>query len=186
MVLDSIQSNTIINIALENDKYIIEVPLKESIVSEAIEFYFTLEERYTNKIIYFDMKTLKKTDEFIIYKLILSFKKHFKTFLENDIWDLYINIKFKDKDKKVRVKSNYDSIRFLSILIPEERKMFYPYTTKNGKISFRINEYILYSEIDNIKLSSNKIEFSGYFIFPPMYSTSEYKIDEIKLILKTN
>src|SRR5699024_3760408 len=58
--------------------------------------------------------------------------------------------------------------------------------TKKGKVSFRLNDYFLYALIDNIDLEKDKVLFSGYFNFPPLYKTNDYEVEDLKLIIVSN
>src|SRR5699024_11147999 len=78
------------------------------------------------------------------------------------------------------------NIRYLPIVLPERYKMFYPFTTKNGKLSFRMNDYFLYAQFENVAFSGEQIFFSGYFNFPPTYKTDDYEIIDLDLVVTTN
>src|SRR5699024_732986 len=113
----------------------------------------------------------------------LPFYNHKQTFLDQDIWDLYLNRRKDDEIKRSRIKSDRDEYRFLSILLPEQDRMFYPYTTDKGKLSFRLNKYFLYSKIEKLSLRDNELNFSGLFNFPPLYKTNNYDINKLKVIV---
>ncbi|MBP1950586.1 CDP-glycerol glycerophosphotransferase family protein [Virgibacillus litoralis] len=179
-------NNQVLDITLNDNKYEIKVSLKENILQDYDEYYFSLEERETEKIIYISSSIIDKIDEYIIFKLSIPFHENSETFLESDIWDLYLNQRKGEDLKKNKVKSNYDNIRFLTILFPDLNRMFYPYTSNKGKISFRLNEYFLYSKIDTVSLEKNEFSFSGYFNFPPLYKSNEYELSDLKLIVIYN
>lgn len=184
--LDNLTNNKIIDIKLEDNNYILIIPLNESFLMGVEDYFFTMEERYTEKEIHLNASKVETIQDFTQYKVVIPFTDHFQTFLENDIWDLYINRKQEGMIKKQRVKSNYDNIRFLSILLAEQEKMFYPYTTKKGKLSFRINDYFLYAELDSVSLSEEEMTFSGYFNFPPLYKTKDFEVREMKMIISNS
>ncbi|WP_100009962.1 CDP-glycerol glycerophosphotransferase family protein [Lentibacillus sediminis] len=186
MTSNKIKNNKLIHITMKNNYYVMAVPLKESFLEGVDEYYFTLEERYTEEIIPIQSKIIKTIEDYTVFQLAIPFNEWKQTFLENDIWDLYINREKDEENKRRRVKSNYDNIRFLSIVLPEQEKMFYPFTTKKGKLSFRINEYFLYSKLENVSLSTDTLSFSGYFNFPPLYKTNDYQVKGMKLIVTAN
>ncbi|WP_010648261.1 CDP-glycerol glycerophosphotransferase family protein [Oceanobacillus massiliensis] len=186
MILDNIKNIKIMDINLENNNYIITLPVKQSFLQDIDEFYFTLKERYSNNEIRLHSSLLKTLEDFNIYNLTFSFNDHIQSFLENEIWDLYIN-RVKEEDlMKRRINSNYDNNRFQTIVLSDRKKMFYPYTTKKGKISFRMNHYFLYTQFETVSLTEQEVHFSGYFNFPPLYKTNDYEINNLKLIIKTN
>ncbi|WP_164667639.1 CDP-glycerol glycerophosphotransferase family protein [Virgibacillus doumboii] len=183
MGVDNVKNNRIMDISLKNNIFFITLPVKESFLHNTEEYYFTLEERYTNKELLVKTTVLKHLEDFCVFELAISFNELKHTFLESDIWDLYLKIKNDEEMKKHRIDSNYGNIRFSTIVIPDKSKMFYPYTTKKGKLSFRLNNYFLYSKFESVNLSEDSISFSGYFNFPPHYKTDDYNIKELKLIV---
>ncbi|GGB32197.1 CDP-glycerol glycerophosphotransferase family protein [Virgibacillus dakarensis] len=186
MVEAEFKNIEITDIDLDAHIYNITVPVKQSYLDEFDEYYFMLKERDTESVIYVRSSIVKQVGEYIIFNLIISFNEHKQTFLRNNIWDLYIN-RIKDNELKMkRIKSNYDNIRLQSIVMLDHEKMFYPYTTKKGKISFRINDYFLFSKLETVNFLDEGISFSGYFNYPPLFQTNGYEVVNINLIVTNN
>jgi CDP-glycerol glycerophosphotransferase len=187
MVFADIKNNNqILDIILDRDTYNILLAVKHTDIQENNDPFFILQERYNEKHIYLSYSKIEEEKDYIFFQCTIPFNEHRQTFLESEIWDLYIaykNDEYDDGFKKRRVKSNYDNIRFLTILFELEEKMFYPYTTKNGNLSFRKNHYFLYGEFEKVNLNNDVLSFSGYFNFPPFYKTNEVQINDLKLLV---
>lgn len=185
MNLDRLKNNKVIDIKLENKNYILTIPLTKSFLVNKDDYYFTFKERYTGEEIVLHSTVQETLDDFVINRVSFSFEQNYKIFIESDIWDIYLNAVQHREVKKRRVISNYDDIRFLSIVLDDDKKMFYPYTTVNGKISFRMNDYFVFTKFESVSLSKDQINFSGYFNYPPMYRTNDYEVVGINAIITT-
>ncbi len=177
------KQNQMIDIYLKGDSYIITAAFKKAFLERAEKYYFTLVERYTEVTKNLEYIFEREEGEYQIFQIKFNTKSLLMEQSEGEIWDLYINRIIDGEVKENRIKSNYDYIRFHTLLL-QEKKMFYPYTTKGGNISFRVNDYFLYGEIDYIRVTNlNTLEFKGYYNFPPLYLTDEYEPVDIKLIV---
>src|SRR5699024_10232093 len=181
--MSTLSHNKADDITLKDNTYEIKLPLKESVLNDCDEYFFTMEERETNQTLDLSCSISENDGDFTILILELPFYNHKQTFLDQDIWDLYLNRRKDDEIKRSRIKSDRDEYRFLSILLPEQDRMFYPYTTDKGKLSFRLNKYFLYSKIEKLSLRDNELDFSGLFNFPPLYKTNNYDINKLKVIV---
>ncbi|GGK01606.1 CDP-glycerol:poly(glycerophosphate) glycerophosphotransferase [Lentibacillus kapialis] len=187
MHINNIKNKQIMELALKDNEYLIKVPVKESFLEKYHKFHFTLEERETGHILPISATETEKQNEFRVFKLFLPFNDYENTFLENDIWNVYLVREDEDGyQKRSRIASNYDDIRFSTIVVPEKELMFYPFRTKKGKLSFRMNDYFTYGMFDEVALTENDLIFSGYFNFPPYYKTDDYEIKDISLIVTDN
>lgn len=185
MNANELKNNKIIDIyILEDEIYSIIVSYKENYLADAEDYYFSLVERNTEQTFVLKHKIVSKENDFLLIELSFSMERLIYT-TGGKIWDIYVNRKIDNKIKSVRVKSNYDYIRFLSKLLPSN-KMFYPYTTKKGNLSFKLNDYILYTEVDSAQLSADKrkLHVSGFFNFPPLFLTNDYKVLNLELVVK--
>ncbi|MCJ0929621.1 CDP-glycerol glycerophosphotransferase family protein [Virgibacillus halodenitrificans] len=186
MEMTNRDSGKLFTIDLNTHTYTLVVPIKHTMITDLNSQSFLLVERYTQNEINIIGEYLNTEDDLTFFMLTIPFDEHKQVFLENEIWDLYYTFEKEGEFKKRRVKSNYDNIRFQSIVLKEDKKMFYPYTTKNGKLSFRSNGYILYSKIENVVIKENEIGFSGFFIFPPYYNFNDFSIEELNLVVNTS
>ncbi|GAQ16882.1 CDP-glycerol:glycerophosphate glycerophosphotransferase [Oceanobacillus picturae] len=181
-----IKNYRILDLALENKNYVVTIPVRKRLLEDKDNFYFMLQERETEQEITLLSSEKEGNEDYYIFGLSFNFDNLFDEFVNHNIWDLYIVTSKENEIKKRRIKSNYDNIRFLSIVIPGQEKMFYPFTTKRGGLSFRMNSYFLYSKIETITLKKGELSFSGYFNFPPLYKTDLYEVKEANLIVVSN
>ncbi|WP_090085794.1 CDP-glycerol glycerophosphotransferase family protein [Lentibacillus persicus] len=171
------------HIQLSDRTYEITLPLKASALDDYDDYYFTLEERDTDQTLHIDYSINEKVDDYSVIRLLVPFSDHEQTFMRHDIWDLYLNRRKGNDVERSRIKADRDDYRFLTILFPEEEKMFYPYTTDKGKLSFRLNHYFLYAKIEKLTLKETQLHISGLFNFPPLYKTTDYTVDQLKMIV---
>lgn len=175
----NITANKLKEISIENDNFYIQILINEDYFKKIRKCYMSLQSRDKERIINLDSSYLDKIDDYQVVEASLNLED--KLF-EKDIWDLYIFVEEGDgKVKCIRTKSGYCNIHFLSVVTPHIRKMVYAYTTNKGNVSFKIVDYTMISEVESVQISNSKIEFSGYFNFPPLYRTSEYKNSIAKL-----
>ncbi len=175
----------ITNLDLHDKVYTIEIPVKESFSNVADQMYFILSKRLDDEDIVLTSIKKDSINDFTIYEVKISLDV-FNPLID-DIWDLYIVREIQGALKKSRVKSNYDHLRLLCIVIREKQKMFYPFTTKEGNVSFRFNEYTLFASFDNVELTSTgEISVVGFFNYPPLHKVEEFNITGIKLVVTKN
>lgn len=187
MDLENIRDNQILDITLNNYTYDFSVSIKDGFLHEIEECFFILEERYNSNQLSLNYTKIQEVQEYQIFRCEIPFNEYKQIFLENTIWDLYLVRKKNSEDVyKSRIKSNYDNIRFLTIIYEKEKKMFYPYTTRNGNVSFRLNDYFLCSKFETVDLENDNFSFSGYFNFPPYYKTNKVQVNELKLVVANN
>ena len=113
MSSNNIVNKTVLDIELTRNNYFITVPLKNTYFMDKEEYYFTLEERYTNDLLYLSSSIRETLNDFTIFQIIIPFDKNKDIFKSNNIWDTYINRKDEDGTiHKHRINSNYNYIRF--------------------------------------------------------------------------
>lgn len=172
------------DIFLNDSKYEINVLVNESLLAEQI--YFTLEGRYAEEVISLHSKRTNEIEErYEEFTVEFDYNEIQPLITEGELWDLYFNIEM-EEEVKIRVKSNFDTFGFNTLVLPETQKMFYPYTTKNGNISFCLNEIKVSSVFESAQLHKNNISFEGFFVFPPSYKTDLYHVENVSLIVKNN
>src|SRR5690606_13548530 len=74
----------------------------------------------------------------------------------------------------------------LSIVYPESEKIFYPFTTAKGNLSFYYNNFYLFADIEEINFSNEHIKIRGFFNYPPLLKSDEYKIINTNLLITNN
>src|SRR5690625_785019 len=186
LITGKLKNNQIIDVTLKGNLYSIELPIKTDSLNDLDEYYFTLEKRGYEDLIYMNATVIDKIEEYMIFNLSFSFEEYKQMLSQNEILDLYINLKVDNEVKRRRIKSNQDNLRIFAIVLPKQEKMFYPYTTKNGNLSFRLNTYHLFADFEEVHIRQENIAFSGYFIYPPMFKEDGYKVINKKLIVTNN
>src|SRR5690625_4268907 len=186
-MIKKIKNRKISNVTLQDNSYNIVLPIRKDYLNDYEEYYFTLEIRGKPNFIrqYLKSSIKTSTEEYLIFNLSFSLSNDYFS-SENEILDVYLNRKENGEVKKNRIKSEGESLRFLAIVFPEQKKMFYPFTTRHGNLSFYFNDYYLFANFDEAIISKDGINFSGYFIFAPMFYENGYKIINKKLILINN
>ncbi|WP_261131771.1 CDP-glycerol glycerophosphotransferase family protein [Bacillus sp. Marseille-Q3570] len=175
----------ILNLYLENKIYRIDIPVKDTFMVDAAQMQFVLANRQDDEEIVLTSSSKDSLNEFTIFEIEIPFDA-FKL-SEDDIWDLYVIRETQNGLKKSRIKSNFEHLRILAIVTKENQKMFYPFTTKEGNLSFRFNQYNLFATFDDIQLTnSGEISVSGFFNYPPFHSVGGYNIKRLKLVINNN
>ncbi|ASN04122.1 CDP-glycerol glycerophosphotransferase family protein [Virgibacillus necropolis] len=186
MSVNELKNKKIVDLSVLNNTYTLHVPFRNDYISELDSYYFALTHRYGEEIIELDYSIISKEEDYTIFELNFTFNLHNEEFFTHEIWDLSM---FKVKDdavSKVRIKSNYDNLRFNTIIFTEIEKIFYPFTTKKGNVSFRMNDYQLFSTFDEVQLSNDRLSFSGHFTYAPLYLTDDYTLIDLKVIITNN
>lgn len=186
MISNTLRNNQIIDISLRESTYTMELSIKTNNLVDVDECYFTLNQREDERTIYITSSIKNKIDEYTIFELSFSFEKYRHVFSKDEIFDLNMNLKVNDDIKIKRIKGNQENMRMLAIVLSEHKKMFYPYTTKGGNLSFRLNDYYLFADFEEVNIAQKNISFSGHFIYPPMFMNNNYKVVNKKIIMTNN
>ncbi|WP_240613517.1 CDP-glycerol glycerophosphotransferase family protein [Pueribacillus theae] len=125
--------------------------------------------------------------EFFIFLITLPLSEHKELISgRKKIWDAYVIRNGNDVTKRARIKTSNLYLRFLSIVLPNERKMFYPFSTKNEKLSFNCNDYSLFANFEEVNISGEEVTFTGHFNYPPMFHEDGYQILNTKVVITNN
>ncbi len=187
MSKDKLRNNQLVNISLNDSSYILELSVRKSYLEGWDECFFTLKQRDGVEEIPFPFSAKKEvSEEFFIVSLILPIEKYPDLLMNKKIWDMYINRKKEEDVIQTRVRSNNDYLRFYSIILPEQEKMFYPFTTKNKRISFYCNNYCLFANVEEATNIGEEIVFSGHLNYPPMFQEKGYEVRKIQMVLTNN
>ncbi|GIN90692.1 CDP-glycerol:poly(glycerophosphate) glycerophosphotransferase [Siminovitchia terrae] len=187
MSKEKLRNNQLVNISLNNNSYAIELSIRKSYIEGWDEYFFTLKQRdgVEEIVLPFAVKE-EVSEEFLVVSLTLSIDKYPELLINKKIWDMYINRKKEGDVTQTRVRSDNDYLRFYSIILPEQEKMFYPFTTKNRKLSFYYNNYCLFANVEEATNLGGEIVFSGHLNYPPMFLEKGYKIRKIQMVLTNN
>ncbi|SEP75350.1 CDP-glycerol:poly(glycerophosphate) glycerophosphotransferase [Virgibacillus subterraneus] len=186
MSANELSNKRITNISVLNNSYVIHVPLHNDYVNKSEIYYFALTHRYGEELIECSSSIQSKQGDYTIINVSFSFEDNIELFLKNEIWDLNLFKEKNDELLKLRVESNYDNLRFNTIILEEKEKIFYPFTTKEGNVSFRINEYQMFGTFEEVYLETNKLIFSGNYNYPPLFHSHEYVVKDVKVIVTNN
>lgn len=175
-------SNKIKNIKLENNDYTIQIPIQEQYIESLEKSSVVLKSRDKQEAIDLNLNYLNSTGCYRIYEVTIPFNTLKNKLFKKNIWDMYIVQENSEIEaKQIRIKSDCYNIHFLSTIVPTQKKVFYPYVTNQGGLSFKVNDYAMISEVESVKISKKNILFYGYFNFPPFYRTNQYKVNKATL-----
>ena len=134
-------------------------------------FSFILTNRYKeDNMINLDFVKKEKLNEFDLFEITVRFSTDMDKIIDGEIWDLHLLRKIDDNEVKSRIKSNKNQLDLYSIVQEDVEKMFYPYTTNKGNISFRASDYKLFSLFDEVNVQKDgTLQFSGFFNYPPLF-----------------
>lgn len=174
------------NITLHEETYFLEVKIKKNFLKSVDRFNFVLKKRHGNMEIILEPIKVLEEKNFKFFHFSISPDENKEIFNEKNIWDFYISRLINKETFKTRIKGNDSNLRLLSIVFPDIEKIFYPFTTAKGNLSFYFNDYYLFADIENISFLNDKIFIKGYFNYPPLLNNDKYKILETKLIITNN
>lgn len=187
MNTDNLRNNEVTDLSVRDQIYYIELSIKKTYLEELDEYYFILKQRDSENEIRLSSSIKENKDEFFIFLITLSLSEHKELISGRKIiWDAYVIRHENDVIKRTRLKTNNFYLRFLSIVLPNEKKMFYPFSTKNGKLSFYCNEYSLFANFEEVNLIGEEVTFTGHFNYPPMFHENDYQISSMKVIVTNN
>ncbi|MBM7539791.1 CDP-glycerol glycerophosphotransferase family protein [Amphibacillus cookii] len=179
----------IFEISQKNNGYRIKVPIKEKAIDA--HHYFILICRNDGSETVILPNVIGEENSFKLFEFILDpdqIEDSAKHIFNNHIFDLFFVIEEDQENiKRKRIKSDFKHYRYLALSLEKEKKLFYPYTTGKGNLSFRYNDYKLFAEIDKLMLDNNgKVSLSGLINFPPLYQEDEYTFGGMRLVVKNN
>lgn len=188
MPTNNLTNKVITNINVQGHEYTIHIPFRNDYLPKMAEYYFALIHSYGEEEVIVPSVIESEVEDFTLFELKFSFDDYINEFTTFEIWDLCLFRKAEEEEEytKVRIKSNYDLLRFNTVLLEETEKIFYPFTTKKGNVSFRINDYELFSTFDSVEVENETLKFSGIFNFAPLYHSLNYKLKDIKVIVTNN
>ncbi|GAB4074058.1 teichoic acid poly(glycerol phosphate) polymerase [Barrientosiimonas marina] len=184
--MSALKNNQVIDINLQETTYELQLAVKNTFFEAWDNCFFTLVERDTEEWLVLSSVTAEQREDVTVFNVYLPFDAHAQTFMKRDIWDVYLNGQTEDDERRIRAKNTSSQYRFLVVDLPDQAKMFYPYPTKNGKLSFRFNHYFLYAELDEVSLKKDQLSFSGYFNYPPLFKTSDSDVEDLRLVVTNN
>jgi len=183
----SLRNRRAVAIHLEHDVYTLEIPLRASYIADYESYRFLLINRYSEEELYLTFNEDYTINDYTICKVQVAPALHNQLLVEGDIWDLYIERMNEDQVKRARVSNKPEHLQFHSYFIPGTDKVFYPYRTGKGNISFRVNDYVFFANLEEVHLKKNgRLHFSGSFNYAPLYHSDRYELKELKLIVTNN
>lgn len=186
MSINELKNRKLIKLELLKNTYTLHIPFANDYINNLDSYYFAMTYRYGEEEIVINSSIIDEEEDYTIMELNFSFDAHKEMLFTYEILDLSIVKRIGEETSRARIKSNYDELRFNTILLPENEKIFYPFTTKKGNVSFRINDYHMFSKFDEIQLANNKLNFKGYFNFAPLYLSNDYTLKDVKVIVTNN
>ena len=176
------------NVRLDNGVYYIEVAIKQTFLEGIEDFSFILTNRYNeDDIITLDFVKKDEANEYHLFEITMPFSTNVDKFIDGEMWDLHILRKIEENAVKSRISSQNRQLNMHSIVLEDRKKMFYPFSTKKGNLSFYANDYKLFSMFDELKLQKDgTLEFSGFYNYPPLFQLKEYEFGQINMLVRNN
>lgn len=189
MPANDFSNKVITTIHIEDNVYTVHVPFRNDYLLDKMEvYYFSLTHSYGEEEIMVPSVIVSEDESFTMFELQFSFDDYIDEFTAFEIWDLCLYRKTEEDEEytKVKIKSNYEQLRFNTVLLEERDRIFYPFTTKKGNISFRMNDYMVFSTFDYAAVENETLKFSGNFNFAPLYHGLDYQLKDVKVIVVNN
>ena len=107
--------------------------------------------------------------------------------VQGEMWDVNIDRKKDDEFVLSRINSRDRKLHIHTVVLEEIDKMFYPFSTKKGNLSFTINDYKLFSLFEDLELlKDGTLRFAGAFHYAPLLQKDDVLVEEVKLLVKNN
>lgn len=163
--LMDVKNKTLVQIDLDGHIYRLMIAIKKSFLEEWEDLSFCLAERHTGKTEQLAYELAEETDELLYFQLNIDTDR-FDFFKEEGVLDLSVVRTREEEEKRSRIKSNYDYIEMLQILLGDHM-MIHPFTTRGGNVSFNIREQYLFSRIDYAEVSATGVlNLFGFYHHP--------------------
>lgn len=183
----SLRNRRAISVRIEAGIFYMEIPIKASYIADYETYRFLLMNRYTNEDIYLTFEEDHSVDEYTICKVTLNPEEYTQMLQDGVMWDLYVERENEGETKRARISNPPEHLQYHSYFIPGTEKVFYPYRTGKGNISFRVNDYVFFANLEEVHLKkSGVLHFSGSINYAPLYQSDAYKLEELKLVVTNN
>ncbi|MFP7479775.1 CDP-glycerol glycerophosphotransferase family protein [Terribacillus saccharophilus] len=188
MDTNSFTNMKIIGIEKHTDTYTVKVPLRKSYIEGYDKFTFSIIGRKTLKEIELPFQISNIIEDFIIVDMKIDFSQIPFLDVAGENWDLYLFRMGFDETKKNRVSCKPEHLQFLSVFTNDGNRIFYPYRTSKGNLSFRTNKGdIVFGIIDEIHLKKQgDFHFSGCINFPELFQKANTSILKMNLVVTNN
>lgn len=183
----ALKSNSLQAITLVNQVYTLYIQIsKEYIKSE--DYYFLLSNRHTEEEVILQCKKLEVNNNFCLFEVLIKFDYSKNLFAsDNSVWDLYFVTSKNEAVLKHRIKNELSELYHHTIVLPEYSKLFYPYTTNKGNLSFNLNELVLFASFNDISITEDGLlTFSGQYCFPLISECKSYPIIDMYIIVENS
>lgn len=173
-------------VTLHNGIYILDITIKKSFIEETEEYSFILTNRYNENKIRLDFdESNESTDDYYLFNVTLPFQQLSDELVQGETWDVSIERKKDDEYVQSRIKTRDRKLHIHAVVLEEIDKMYYPFSTKKGNLSFTVNDYKLFSIFENLELlKDGTLRFAGSFHYAPL--KDDALVDEVKLLVKNN
>lgn len=176
------------NVRLIDEVYYIEIAIKKSFLEGIEDHSFILTNRYNiDDIIHLDFHVKDQTDDYFLFEVKMPYQAMQDRLVDGEMWDLHILRQMEDAPVTTRIKSNNRQLNFFSMLNEDRKKMFYPFATKKGNLSFYANDYKMFSFFEDIELRKDgTLHFNGHFNYPPLFQFNDLKFEKVELLVRNN
>ena len=183
------KNRKLIKVTLQNGTYFMEIAIKRTFLEEIEEYSFVLTNRYNSEHrMRLDFsESAESTDDYYLFNVTLPFHQLADELVQGEMWDVNIERKRDEEFVLSRIKIRDRKLHIHAVVLEEIDKMFYPFSTKKGNLSFTINEYKLFSLFEDLELlKDGTLRFAGTFHYAPLLQKGDVLVEEVKLLVKNN
>lgn len=176
-----------IQVTLQDEIYFMKIAIEKTFLEDIEEYSFVLTNRNSENKIRLDFsESTEGTDDYYLFTVTLPFHSLSNELVQGEMWDLNVERKIDGEYVQSRITSHDRKLHIHTIVLEAIDKMFYPYSTKKGNLSFVINDYKLFSLFEDLELlKDGTLRFTGSFHYPPLLQ-KDLIVDEVKLLVKNN
>lgn len=183
---------TLKELKFQHDDYLLEIYVPLYIAEDQSPLQLTLVSRYRGLKKTYSIQELSKSGEVCVVCSKIEKKEldHFVLF--DDIWDVYLTkekITELDTEEdeetgepfRFRLRSNTQHIELLYYVNRQENKIFLPFSTNKGNVSFRIKDPRVIAKVERVSIDkTGLISLSGFVVDP----TGKDRLEEREFILR--
>ncbi|MGE8206618.1 CDP-glycerol glycerophosphotransferase family protein [Heyndrickxia sp. NPDC080065] len=175
------------SILFNDQKMIVQISENSQIDIEEGNLELFLKQRENGQELFFTLNHNKSLNEKNIYETIIDIAGNNEMIADTNFWDVYIIVKANGYSKKYRLKCldiNFESQLFFYNHSP---RVIVPYATKNGNMSFKIEQPSVITKIEKAHINNNGVfSLSGYAYYPSWDTSKQNNITKNILVRNEN
>lgn len=143
----------------------IKILIRKKIITNQNEYYFFLKQRNGKKTIKLQSSVCLHTKKYVFFQVTVEPPSSHLLKTEKQLWDLYLYTKDNHSELTYRIKAPQEEL-YTTLLIDDETKMFYPYQTTHGNVSFALSYINVRASITDVEITKQHLHLQGFFHFP--------------------